>query len=191
MSMAWPFGNNIRPFSFDLLMADPPWCFETYSDRGKDKSPEAHYKTMTLDEIKALPVGHLAAQDAVLWLWATHPMLPQQLGVIEAWGFRFVTSGVWVKRTPTGKLAFGTGYRLRCSSEPFLVATNGNPATARTVRTVIEGQIRRHSEKPNEAFKAAEELMPDARRIEIFSRTSRPGWTTWGDEAGKFDEVAA
>lgn len=182
----WPFGE-LRPFSYDLLMVDPPWRFDTWSDKGKKhKSPEAHYRTLSLEEICAFPVGHLAGGDAILWLWATHPMLPQQLEVIKAWGFRFVTSGVWVKRTKTGKLAFGTGYRLRSASEPFLIATNGDPKTARTVRTVIEGPVRRHSEKPIEAFAAAEQLMPNARRIELFSRTNRPGWTAWGDEAGKF-----
>lgn len=183
---SWPFGD-LRPFSFDLLMVDPPWRFDTWSDKGKKhKSPEGHYSTMTIEDICSLPVGHLASADAILWLWATHPMLPLQFDVIKAWGFRFVTSGVWVKRTRNGKLAFGTGYRLRSASEPFLIATNGDPKTARTVRTVIEGPVRRHSEKPVEAFAAAEQLMPEARRIELFSRTNRTGWTAWGDEAGKF-----
>ena len=184
-----PFGD-LAPFSFDFLMVDPPWSFETWSDRGKEKSAETHYATMTLSAVKALPVGHLAARDAVLWLWATHPMIDQQIGVIPAWGFRFVTSGVWVKRTANGKLSFGTGYRLRCASEPFLIATNGDPRTARTVRTVIEGKVRRHSEKPEEAFAAAEEMMPTARRVEIFSRTDRAGWSSWGLEAGKFGRAA-
>lgn len=189
--MIWPF-DNLRPFSYDLIMADPPWRFDTWSLAGKKhKSPESHYSTMTLEEIKALPVGHLAGRDCLLWLWATHPMLPQQIDVVAAWGFRFVTSGVWVKRTVNGGLAFGTGYRLRCASEPFLLATNGDPETARNVRTVIEGQIREHSRKPDEAFAAAESLMPDARRLELFSRQSRPGWDVWGNETTKFDEVVA
>jgi N6-adenosine-specific RNA methylase IME4 len=184
--MKWPFGD-LKPFGFDLVMADPPWDFITYSSKGQAKGPGGHYPVMALDEIKRMPVGHLMAQDAVLWLWATHPMLPDQIDVMQAWGVRFVTSGVWVKRTVTGKLAFGTGYRLRCASEPFLIGTNGNPATARTVRTVIEGQQREHSRKPDEAFAAAEELVPGGRYAEIFSRQSRSGWSAWGDEATKFD----
>lgn len=178
-------------FAYGLIMVDPPWRFDTWSEAGKKhKSPEGHYATMPLEEIAALPVGHLAARDCVLWLWATHPMLEQQLGVMRAWGFRFVTSGVWVKRTRTGKLAFGTGYRLRCASEPFLLGINGDPATCRSIRTVIEGPVREHSRKPDEAYAAAEELVPNVRRADLFSRQRRPGWDGWGNEVGKFGEAA-
>jgi N6-adenosine-specific RNA methylase IME4 len=120
-------------------------------------------------------------------------MVDQQLALLPRWGFRFVTSGVWVKRTKTGKLAFGTGYRLRCASEPFLIATNGEPTTARNIRTVIEGPLREHSRKPDEAYVEAEKMFPNVARADLFSRKTRPGWDAWGDEAGKFDavEVAA
>ncbi|MFI5409115.1 MT-A70 family methyltransferase [Kaistia sp. UC242_56] len=185
--MSWIFGD-MPMFGYDLIMADPPWRFDTWSDAGKKhKSPEGHYQTMALADIAAMPVGHLAAKDCMLWLWATHPMLPQQIEICAAWGFKFVTSGVWVKRTVHGKLAFGTGYRLRCASEPFLLATNGDPSTCRSVRTVIEGPIREHSRKPDEAYAEAEKLMAGARRADLFSRQTRPGWTSWGHETGKFD----
>lgn len=185
---AWPFGP-LPMFSFDMMMVDFPWLFETWSPIGKTKkSPEAHYDTMTLDEIKAMPIGHLASRNAVLWLWGTHPMMPLQLDCIPAWGFQYVTSGVWVKRTKNGKLGFGTGYRLRSASEPFFLATNGNPETCRSVRTVIEGPLREHSRKPDEAYREAERLMPHARRLDMFGRQTREGWTTWGKEATKFDQ---
>ena len=191
MIAAWPFGD-LPLFGFDLIMCDPPWRFETWSEAGKlEKSPERHYDTMPLEAIEALPVGHLAAKDCLLWLWATHPMLPQQLGVIPRWGFRYVTSGVWVKRTARGLLGFGTGYRLRSASEPFLLATNGDPTTAKNVRTVIEGRLRENSRKPDEAYVEAERMMPEARRLDLFSRETRPGWTAWGNQTGLFDERAA
>lgn len=186
----WPWGS-LPAKSFDFLMADPPWCFTLYSEKGEEKSAQSHYKTMTLEDIARLPVAGLAADDALLWLWATAPMLAQQIEILEAWGFTFKTSGVWVKTTTNGKIAFGTGYILRNAHEPFLIGTRGSPKTARNVRSVIMGQLREHSRKPEEAYRAAELLMPDARRIEIFSRTDRPGWSTWGDESGKFNEVAA
>lgn len=146
---------------------------------------------MDIAELRALPVGALARGDAVLWCWATHPMIDQQIGCVRAWGFKFVTTGVWVKRTRNGKLAFGTGYRLRCASEPFIIATVGNPKTAKNIRTVIEGPIRRHSEKPDEAYAEAERMMPSAMaRADLFSRTDRRGWSAWGDEVGKFGGVA-
>jgi N6-adenosine-specific RNA methylase IME4 len=189
--MTWPF-KELPMFGFDFIMADPPWRFDTWSNAGKNhKSPENHYRTMQLADIAAMPVGNLAAKNCVLWLWATHPMVDQQISVMRAWGFRFVTSGVWVKRTKHGKLAFGPGYRLRSASEPFLIGTNGAPETCKSIRTVVEGLAREHSRKPEEAYAEAERMCPGARRADLFSRTTRPGWTAWGDQAGHFDQVAA
>lgn len=181
----------LQPLSYGLIMADPPWRFATRSANGVTrKGAGGQYRTMSLDDIADLPVRDLAGGDCVLWLWATHPMLPQQLAVMSSWGFTFKASGVWVKRTKHGKLGFGTGYVLRCASEPFLIGTLGRPRFAKNARTVVEGLTREHSRKPEEAYAAAERLAPDAvRRADIFSRESRPGWDVWGDEAGKFDLV--
>lgn len=202
----------IRPAGgFGLIMADPPWSYEMRSDKGYAKAPEAQYQTMGLAEIKALPVEALAAPDCLLWLWAVNPQLPQALEVLAAWGFTFKTAGTWLKRSRHGKVNFGTGYILRSSNEPFLIGTRGNPKTTRGTRSAvishgegftdavdcsdffcpfgtvtIEAAVREHSRKPDEAFSACEELMPEARKLELFSRTDRPGWITWGDEAGKF-----
>ncbi|WP_420023720.1 MT-A70 family methyltransferase [Cereibacter azotoformans] len=185
--------HQIRPHSgFDLIMADPPWSFTTRSEKGHGKSPQRHYTCQSLDWLKGLPVGDaLAARDCLLWLWATNPMLPQAFDVLEAWGFTFRTAGHWVKRGQSGKLAFGTGYVLRCAGEPFLIGARGQPRTTRKVRSVVEGPRREHSRKPDEAFAAAEALMPEARRIELFSRQPRPGWTVWGNETTRFEEQSA
>lgn len=192
---SWPFGG-LAPQAYDLIMADPPWRFELYSDAGQEKSADAQYQTMTLDAIRALPVADLARENAILWLWATAPMLPVQIGVLEAWGFTFKTSGVWVKTTVHGKIGFGTGYVLRNAHELFLIGTRGNPQTSRSVRSVVMGLAREHSRKPDEAFDAAEELAGGWRPLrwgarprlcELFSRESRPGWEAWGNETGKFD----
>lgn len=178
----------LQPLSYGLIMADPPWRFATRSAKGVTrKGAGGQYATLSLDDIMDLPVRDLADRDCILWLWATHPMLPHAMAVMASWGFTFKTSGVWSKRTRHGKLAFGTGYCLRCASEPFLIGTVGRPRFAKNVRTVVEGPIREHSRKPDEAYAAAERLAPDAmRRADIFSRESRPGWDVWGDEAGKF-----
>ena len=200
----WPFAGLER-WAADLIMADPPWHFELYSDKGEAKSPQAQYATMSFDDIAALPVRDLGRPDCLLWLWGTWPLLPQQIEIVAAWGFRYVTVGVWHKRTSGGKTAFGTGYRLRSASEPFLIGVSGAPVTARDVRNVVEGVVREHSRKPPEAYAAAERLMLGehthdsfraehgrrCRLVELFSRESRPGWDGWGHEAGKFDEVTA
>lgn len=181
--------HALRPAcGFDLIMADPPWSYEMYSEAGYGKSPDAQYATMSLDRIMALPVEVLAARDCLLWLWAVGPMLPQALDVITAWGFTFKTQGQWVKQTKNGRQTFGTGYILRNAGEPFLIATRGAPKTTRGVRNTIFGLARQHSRKPDECFREAERLMPDARRLELFSRQRRSGWKVWGDETGKFGE---
>ena len=183
--------DGLPLFGYDLIMADPPWKFENWSEAGEHKNASAKYDCMELADIKALPVGHLADKDCILWLWATHPLHREAFDVCDAWGFKYVTGGVWVKRTVKGNLHFGTGYRLRSASEPFLIATNGNPATAKNVRTVVEGVAREHSRKPKEAYVIAEKYMPHARRLDLFSRQSRPGWDNWGNEKNKFDGAAA
>lgn len=192
MIVPWPFGD-LTPLSYDLIMCDPPWRFETWSEKGREqKSPDVHYDTLTPRQIQSMfPVDQLAAKDCILWLWATHPMIDQQIAVARRWGFKFVTSGVWVKRTKNNKLAFGTGYRLRCASEPFLICTFGSPRTASNIRTAFEGPLRENSRKPDEAYDIAEKLVPGAlRRADVFSRETRPGWEACGNEAGKFDRSA-
>lgn len=180
------FGVNLNP-PYDLIMADPPWQFKTRSQKGvTEKGAGGQYDLMTLDDIKNLPIAEISSKDCVLWLWATNPMLPQAFGVMQAWGFEFKTAGHWVKRTKHGKLAFGTGYLLRCAGEPFLIGTKGNPKTTRVVRSVVEGPIREHSRKPDEAFVEAERLMPEATRLELFSRQKRDGWDVWGNQVDLF-----
>ncbi len=189
--MKWPFGT-LRPLSYDVIMADPPWSFDNWSIGGNAKNAKAKYSCMPLAEIAALPVGHLARGDGWLWLWATYPMLPQAVQVMAAWGFPYVTGGTWVKRGTSGKLAMGTGYVLRSCSEIFLLGKHGSPRTcSRSIRNVIEAPRREHSRKPEEAYAMAEDLFGPARRADLFSRASRPGWDAWGNEAGKFDAAAA
>lgn len=177
--------------TYSLLSADPPWIFQTRSDRGKlKKSAECHYRTMALDDIKALPVARLAAPDCALLLWATAPMFLQALEVMAAWGFAYKSQGVWHKLTVNGKTSFGTGFRIRNSHEPFIIATRGNPKNTKSERSIIAAKVRAHSQKPDEFYQMAERWMPDVRRLDLFGRELRPKWDVMGDEADKF-EVAA
>jgi N6-adenosine-specific RNA methylase IME4 len=192
-------------------MADPPWLFRVRSAKGTGKSPQAHYRCLSIEAIAALPVRWLAAPHAVIVLWATWPLLlggdergrkpgnahRSPIGaVLDAWGFRYVTGGSWAKRTPTGKSTFGGGYRVRSSCEPFLIGVKGSPLNSHAERNLIEtveannavdGLRREHSRKPEDAYAWCERYLPGARRLELFSRTDRPGWTAAGDEIGKFN----
>lgn len=182
--------TDIPLFQYGMIMADPPWSFENWSTAGERKNAKSHYGCMSLDDIMVMPVGHLAQPNAVLFLWATNPMLREAIQVLEAWGFSYKTAGHWSKKTKNGRQCFGTGYVLRSAGEPFLIGTLGRPKTARNVRSVIEGVVREHSRKPEEAYRAAEALVPDVHRLDLFSREERPGWDCFGDEIGKFKEAA-
>ena len=187
----WPFDPH-APFAFDLVMADPPWPWAAYSDKGLEKSPEAQYATMSMDAIAALPVGDLLAPGGVLFLWCTWPLFHKQAALVERWGLEARTGGAWAKRTASGKLRWGTGYLLRSVCEPFLIATlKGSGFRGASEPNLIDGVAREHSRKPEEAYALLERVLPDARRLDLFSRQTRPGWAAWGFEAGKFDGEAA
>lgn len=192
----WPADvfAHLPPLGFDLIMYDPPWHFATQSAKGQTKGAARHYRTWTLDKIKSLPVGQLAAGDAVLFLWGTSPMLLDKdrpsrspMGeVLEALGCKYGAFGGWAKRTVNEKLRYGTGYVMRSVMEPFLIGMIGSPRHSKGAANLINGLAREHSEKPDAAYRWCEKYMPHARRIEICSRTNRKGWVTWGDETGKF-----
>jgi N6-adenosine-specific RNA methylase IME4 len=133
---------------YGVILADPPWTFATYSSKGKGRSAEAHYDCMSLDEIKALPVTEWAADDAALYLWATAPHLANSLTVMSAWGFTYKSNFVWTKER------IGTGYWARNRHEHLLIGARGSKVCPRfngiaPVDSVIEGQQRQHSQKPD------------------------------------------
>lgn len=188
---------DLPVFGFDLIMADPPWHFSTHSAKGQGKGAAKHYRTMTLRKIKALPVNQLIAGDGVLILWGISPLVLDATNasrspigeVIEAWGFRYGALGGWAKRTVNDLDAFGTGYVVRSSMEPFFICHTGKPRHSKACRNIIAGMVGEHSEKPNAAYAWCEKYMPGARRIELFSRTNRKGWTSWGDQVGLLGET--
>lgn len=203
---------------YGAILADPPWSFSTRSPKGMGRSPdgiverpfgdrsnyaERHYPTMTLEDIKALPIGALAGKDCALFLWAVDPMLPQAIEVGEAWGFTYKTIAfVWAKlRRETSRrgkdapddwsrlFPMGTGYWTRANPELCLLFTRGAPKrTATDVRKLLIAPRREHSRKPEEARERVERLVGGP-YLELFARQSAPGWDAWGNEVTKFSVV--
>lgn len=163
---------------YGVIYADPPWRFEPYSDQtGMDRAADNHYQTMTLDDIRALPIP--AADDAVLFLWATVPMLPQALDVMAVWGFTYKSHFAWVKDRA------GTGYWVRNKHELLLIGTRGSipaPAPGEQYESVIEAKVQQHSAKPFHFHEIIEEMFPTLPRIELFAREQFVGWDSWGNE---------
>ena len=185
-----PYFGDLPLHHFGLIAADPPWRFKNFSAKGEGKNPIKHYDCMTIDEIKAMPVADLAAPNCALIMWATAPLLPQGIEVMRAWGFTFKSAGAWAKQSSTGeKWAFGPGYCFRSAAEFFLLGTIGKPPVlSRSIRNLIVAPVREHSRKPNQFISNAEALFPGP-RLELFSRQKRPGWTVWGNETDKFEEI--
>ena len=182
-------------------LIDPPWKFLTRSAKGLGKSPDKHYATMTIDQIKALPVRDLFTKDAIIQVWVIDTHLKLALECIEAWGFVYKTVGFyWAKTTKDGKgFPIGTGFWTRANPEHTyecvtedqevercLLATSGSPKRMDAgVPRLIVSPRREHSRKPDETAERIERLVKGP-YLEMFSRTDRPGWSSWGDEAGAF-----
>ncbi|NGO64221.1 adenine methyltransferase [Rhizobium daejeonense] len=185
---------------FDILYADPPWRFDAWSERGEDRGAVQHYACMDMASLKALPVAEIAAKDAALFLWVIQPMLPQAMELVSAWGFTLKTVAFcWIKvKGPYGQsrlfidsddVRMGMGYHTRSGMEQCWLATRGrgyNRATMREAQVHFEA-VREHSRKPEYFAEAIERLTgPDTRKVELFCRTPRPGWSHFGNEVGKF-----
>ena len=179
-----------------IIVADPPWKFETWSPSGNS----IPYRTMTHERLLRLPVGQVAAPDSILLLWSTWPHLLQAAAVGQAWGYTYKTLGfIWIKTRERGALHAGRGYYTQSNSEPCLLFTRGqvrrNWIKDHGVHQIIEetgqgclpgfGEIIRaqvigHSSKPEMFYERVEQLV-DGPYLELFGRRTRPGWTVLGD----------
>jgi N6-adenosine-specific RNA methylase IME4 len=168
---------------YPVIYADPPWRFGVWSElTGHNKSAENHYPTMETGEICQLfaDIGSPCTDDAVLFLWATNPMLLDGLRVLEAWGFTYVHHWIWDKEVA------GTGYWGRDRHELLLVGKRGDfpaPLMGTQPETVHRERKGKHSAKPAWFAEQIERLYRDLPKLELFCRSPRPGWDAWGYEA--------
>lgn len=174
---------------FGAILADPPWHWKSRSAKGEGRSAKNHYDVMNLSDLFLLAAEIPKADDCALFMWVIDPMLPQSLDVIQAWGFEFKTVAfTWAKINVSGKDPIGGGYWTRANPEMCLLATRGKPKRLNAdVRQLIMAPRREHSRKPDEIYGRIERLVAGP-YLEMFARQTRPGWDSWGDEVGKFDE---
>lgn len=199
-----PFAGLVRN-KYRVILADPPWRYLVRSAKGMGKSPDRHYKTMTIDQLCGMPVRDLAAKDCVLFMWVidSHVMLAKQ--VVEAWGFKFKTVGFyWAKTNADGSFWMNTGHWTRANPEHvyecymgeeqevercFLNTVGAPKRVGKGVRRLIVAPRREHSRKPDEIYPQIEALV-DGPYLELFGRCERNGWSTHGDELDKFYDPA-
>lgn len=166
---------------FAVILADPPWKYAAPGGETPDeREVERHYSTQELEEIMALEVP--AADDAVLFLWATNPLLCEALEVMEAWDFEYRTNLAWVKDR------IGMGYYVRGQHELLLIGKRGNispPSEEARPPSVVDARRTEHSAKPPEVYEVIEGMYPvskSPRHLELFARNRRQGWVSWGNE---------
>jgi N6-adenosine-specific RNA methylase IME4 len=167
---------------FGVIVSDPEWRFEPWSRAtGLDRSADNHYPTSCTEVIASRDVASIAADDAILFLWATVPMLPHALAVMAAWGFDYRSSFAWIKDK------IGTGYWNRNEHELLLVGVRGNPpapAPEQRIGSVISAPRGEHSAKPEIILEWIEYWYPTLPKIELNRRgAARPGWDAWGNES--------
>ena len=187
----------------NLWYADPPWRFNVRArETGLGRAPDQHYETMTTDKICALPLQKFLAPDAYLAMWVYDPMLPDAFRVAKAWGFDVYVTVLfrWLKSTDGQyrlfedgeRLNFGLGYHTRgggCEEVWLFKRGRGLPVLRHDIRKEFYAPVREHSRKPDEVARWLIDLYGDVPRVELFARTSRPGWISYGDQIEKFSEV--
>lgn len=179
--------DKIPLFNYGVILADPPWHFTL-----RGNNPAVPYKTMSIDEICDMKVGHLAAPDCALMLWGTSPMLPEVLKVMDAWGFTYKGKAFcWAKTCklrkdwPADNVStwhMGRGYSSRSNTEDCWIGVNGTPKRLDFgVRELLTDPVGKHSAKPEEVYRRASRLFGGP-YMDLFSRQERVGWDQFGDE---------
>jgi len=166
-----------EPEKFSVILADPAWEYDF--SRSDSRQIDNQYMPTSLEETKRLRIP--AADNSVLFLWATSPKLKEALSLIESWGFDYKTCMVWIKDK------IGMGYYARQKHELLLIAGRGNlqlPDEAKRPESVFFADRTTHSEKPIKVYELIENMYPEYKKLEMFARQQREGWEAWGDEIG-------
>lgn len=182
------FKSFVAGRKFKSVLADPPWQFQNRTGKiAPEHKRLARYGTMTLNDIKALPVSDAAAETAHLYLWVPNALLPEGLAVLQAWGFNYKSNIVWQKvRKDGGPDGRGVGFYFRNVTEILLFGVRGKDARTlqpgRTQVNIMCTRKREHSRKPDEQYALIESCSPGP-HLELFARGERPGWAVWGNQA--------
>ena len=164
--------------SYSVVVVDPPWKVRKIVRRVRpNQKAELDYKTMSLDEIKAMPIKEVSAENSVLFLWTTHAYLEASFEVMRSWGFKYQRTLTWDKGN--GMCLFGFHHR----TEFVLFGYRGKIEMyphRKAIPTVFSGKSSRHSAKPDEFYKMVEPL--GETRLDVFARVPRVGWSVYGDE---------
>ncbi len=187
---AQDFLQHIRNKKYCTILADPPWQF---ANRTGKMAPEhkrlSRYSTLTLQEIKEIPVPLAVTDQSHLYLWVPNALLKEGLEVMEAWGFQYKTNIIWHKvRKDGGPDGRGVGFYFRNTTEMVLFGIRGRMRTldpGRSQVNIIRTQKREHSRKPDELYEIIEACSAGP-YLELFARGKRQGWDQWGNQVDNY-----
>lgn len=173
--------DDIPKNHYRSIVVDPPWRYQNKNTGGSMVSgSKSKYHTMSIDELSRLPVKSIADKDSILFLWSTTPLLPLAFDLMKTWGYTYKTSIYW------NKLNYGMGFWYRGQIEQCLVGIRGKvPAFRSKERNFFEEKVVRHSQKPEYFWELVEPCLDSkylSPRIELFARSTRPGWDAFGNE---------
>lgn len=173
---------------YQVIYADPPWSFNSKKTGGSMKSGAlAQYDTMSIEDLKAMPVEAITTDDAILIMWYVGSQPQEALDLAKAWGFtvKNMNGFVWDKLTVKGNPVFGLGFYTRAGSESALIAIKGkagNLIADHSVRAVRKAKVGAHSQKPAVFRDDIVQMCGDVPRLEMFARQSAQGWDCFGNE---------
>jgi len=176
---------------YGTILADPPWRFKNSTGKvAPEHKRLARYPTLSLDEIKSIPVNEIAAEKSHLYLWVPNALIAEGLDVLKAWGFTYKTNLIWYKiRKDGGPDGRGVGFYFRNVTEMVLFGVKGKLRTldpGRSQVNIIPTRKREHSRKPDELYGIIESCSPGP-YLEMFARGSRKNWVTWGNESDEYE----
>lgn len=184
--------ENLKAFTdgkkYQTIYADPPWQFQNRTGKVAPEHKRLNrYPTMTIEDIKSMPIADLADEKCHLYLWVPNALLPDGLAVMKAWGFEYKTNLIWEKVRkdgyPDGR---GVGFYFRNVTEILLFGIKGDNnrtlAPGRSQVNLLRSMKREHSRKPDEFVDLIEACSPGP-YLELFARGDRPGWDMWGNQA--------
>ena len=183
--------SKLNGQKYRTIMADPPWRFQNQTGKIAPEHRRLNrYATLSLDEIKEMPVSDIAEETAHLYLWVPNALLPDGLGVMKAWGFNYKSNLVWHKvRKDGGSDGRGVGFYFRNVTEIILFGVRGKKARtlapARSQVNLLATRKREHSRKPDEQYELIE-ACSSGRYLELFARGERSGWTAWGNQSTEY-----
>lgn len=169
-----------EPDKYNIIYADPPWQYNDKQETDMLGGAVKHYNTMTIQDICNLPIKNITAENSVLFIWVTSPLLEDVFNVINSWGFKYKSSFIW------DKVGHNMGHYNSVRHELLLIATKGSmtPENKKLYDSVqVIEKTDKHSQKPIEFLNIIDNLYPSGKRIELFAREKlKDNWDNWGNE---------